>query len=203
MRFKLFVPYILSVCFFTAALPAFSQVAPAYHAQSLQLTVGVGPSSYNVDWGHGPMYGGTIWADWYPGKIQSFAHGLGIEAEARDISLHQNCSPPGFCPQTNMRQDTAGGGVVYNWRLFARFHPYVKFLVEDGSVDFYPLPGYSHDTRTLLAPGGGFEYRFYGPLLVRADYEYQNWLGKLLGSTLNPEGITVGVAYDFSHPQGR
>jgi len=32
---------------------------------------------------------------------------------------------------------------------------------------------------------------------VRGDYEYQDW-GTLLGNTLNPQGITVGVAYEFS-----
>jgi opacity protein-like surface antigen len=102
-----------------------------------------------------------------------------------------------------MRQDTAGGGPIFNWHVTKRFHPYFKGLFEDGSIDFFPLPGYSHDTRLLIAPGGGFEYRFLGPLKVRADYEYQFWMGNLLGNTLNPQGFTVGIAYDFSHPQGR
>jgi len=200
MRFKLFVSPIFAVCLFTAALPAFSQVAPAYNAPGVPWSVGVGPSSFDVDWGHGRMLGGTIWADWYPKQIRSLVHvrGLGVEMEARDISLNQNLPP-----QKNMRQDTAGGGPIFNWHVTPRFHPYFKGLLEDGSVDFYPLPGYSHDTRLLLAPGGGFEYRFLGPLTVRADYEYQFWLGKLLGNTLNPQGFTVGIAYDLSHPQGR
>jgi opacity protein-like surface antigen len=144
------------------------------------------------------MYGGTIWADWYPTQLPQILHGLGVEVEARDISLHQNCIPPGFCPQKNLRQDTAGGGVIYDWHLFHRFHPYGKFLVEDGSVDYFPSPPHSHANLMVFAAGGGFEYRFLGPLWVRGDYEYQDW-GTLLGNTLNPQGITVGVAYDFSH----
>ena len=101
-----------------------------------------------------------------------------------------------------MRQDTAGGGPIFTWRHYRNFHPYAKFLIEDGSVDFYPLPGYSHDTRTLFALGGGFEYRIFRSIWARVDYEYQDW-GTLLGNTLNPQGATVGVAYDFSHPRPR
>jgi hypothetical protein len=204
MRFNLFVVPLLTGSLFVSVSAAFSQAVPAYEGErpSLHLSVGIGPSSYDVDWGHGRMYGGTIWADWYPAKLPQILHGLGVEAEARDISLHQNCDPPGFCPQKNMRQDTAGGGAIYNLRLIRKVHAYAKFLVEDGSVDFYPLPGYSHDTRLLFAPGGGFEYRFFGPIWARADYEYQDW-GTLLGNTFNPQGITVGVVFDFSHPDSR
>jgi Outer membrane protein beta-barrel domain len=200
MRFKLFIPPILTGFLFAVTLPAFSQVAPAYKAPGVPWSVGIGPSSYDVDWGHGRMLGGTVWADWYPEQIRDLTHirGFGLEMEARDISLDQNLPA-----QKNMRQDTAGGGPILNWHLTDRFHPYFKGLFEDGSVDFYPLPGYSHDTRLLIAPGGGFEYRFLGPLNVRADYEYQIWVGKLIGNTLNPQGFTVGIAYDLSHPQGR
>jgi hypothetical protein len=200
MRFKLFVPPILTVGLFIAALPAFSQVAPAYNAPGVPWSIGVGPSSWDVDWGHGRMYGGTIWADWYPEKVESLVHarGLGLEIEARDISLHN----VGY-GQKNQRQDTAGGGPIFNWHVTNRFHPYFKGLFEDGSIDFYPIYSYSHDTRLLVAPGGGFEFRFVGPLNVRADYEYQFWIGKLLGNTLNPQGFTLGVAWDLSHPQGR
>ncbi len=206
MRFKLIVAPILTVSLFAPVFTAFSQAVPAYKGQPLPLTVGIGPSSYDVDWGHGRMYGGTIWADFYPKQFPQILNGLGVEVEARDISLHQNCIPPGsnFCPQKNMRQDTAGGGAIYNWHLkwhYAHgFDLYGKFLIEDGSVDYYPNHPQSHDTRMLLAPGGGVEYRFFGPLLVRGDYEYQDWIGKLLGNTFNPQGFTVGIAYDFSYP---
>ncbi|MGO8760256.1 MAG: outer membrane beta-barrel protein [Terracidiphilus sp.] len=198
MRLKWLVPPIVTVTLFAAAIPAFSQVAASYKAKSAPWSIGVGPSSYDVDWGHGRMLGGTIWADWYPAQLQHLVRGLGVELEARDISLDRNLPT-----QTNMRQDTAGGGPIFSWHVSNRFRPYVKGLIEDGSVDFYPLPGYAHDTRLLVASGGGFEYRFFGPLKARADYEYQTWIGTLLGNTLNPQGFTVGVAYDLSHPQGR
>jgi opacity protein-like surface antigen len=209
MRFKLLVVPILAVSLFAPVFPAFSQVAPAYSGPNLPLSVGIGPSGYDVDWGHGAMYGGTIWADWYPAQLPEILHGLGVEVEVRDISLRQNCNPPGFCPQKNLREDTAGGGVIYSWRHFRNFHPYAKFLIEDGSVDHYlvtPTPSVprdqSHANLMLFAAGGGLEYRIYRPIWVRADYEYQDW-GTLLGNTLNPQGITVGVSYDFSHAHSR
>lgn len=195
MRFKFSVFYVLPVVLFAAAT-ASAQVAPAYQSQGIPLTVGLGPSSYDVDWGHGRMYGGTVWVDWYPIQLPKALAGLGVEFEARDISLHN----VGF-GQKNVRQDTAGGGGIYTWRRFENFRPDFKFLVEDGSVDFTsPSPTYSHDTRFLLAPGGGFQYRIYHQLWARADYEYQIWEGALLGNKLNPQGFTVGVQYDFAHP---
>lgn len=200
MRSRLFVPFILALSLLTAPLPAFSQVASIYSAPGMPVSVGIGPSSYDVDWAHGRMYGGTIWADWYPQFLESFAHvrGLGVEVEARDISLDKHYG------QQNMRQDTLGGGMIFDWHLTPRFHPILKGLIEQGSVDFSTnSPTYSHDTRALTASGGGFEYRFAGPLKVRADYEFQYWIGPLLTKTLNPQGFTLGIAYDFSHPQGQ
>jgi opacity protein-like surface antigen len=208
MRFKLFVLPILTVSLFAAAFPAFSQVVPAATIEhNWPLSIGIGPSSYDVDWGHGRMYGGTIWVDYYPGMLPSFLHGLGVEAEVRDISLNRHEDPhqanPSRSEQANTKQDTAGGGVIYTWRHFRNFHPYGKFIIADGSVDFLTdSPTYSHDTRTLYAPGLGFEYRIYRQFWARVDYEYQDW-GTLLGNTLNPQGFTVGVAYSFMHRNPR
>lgn len=194
MRFKLFIIPILTVSLFAPLFPAFSQVVPAYTGRSLPLSVGFGPSSYDVDWGHGRMYGFTVWADYYPGFIPSSLRGLGVEIEARDISMDRSYTQP------NVRQDTAGGGPIYTWRHFRNFHPYAKFLYEYGSYDFtvFQAPDYKHDTRSLWAAGGGLEYRVYRPIWVRADYEYQTWQ-TLLGRTPNPQGFTVGFALDFSH----
>jgi opacity protein-like surface antigen len=153
------------------------------------------------------MYGGAFWIDYYPG-MPSILHGLGVEVEARDISFDRHEVPtqqyPNWSGQANTREDTAGGGAIYTWRHFRNFHPYGKFLISYGSVDFitgltHATSTYTHDTRTVMAPGLGIEYRIFRPLWARADYEYQDWLGKLLGTTLNPQGFTVGVAYDFSH----
>src|SRR5580658_5726855 len=113
MRFKLFVFHILAATILFAAATTSAQVAPAYQSQGIPLTIGFGPSSYDVEWGHGRMYGGTVWVDWYPIQLPKALEGLGVEFEARDISLHN----VGF-GQKNVRQDTAGGGVIYTWRRF-------------------------------------------------------------------------------------
>ncbi len=195
MRFRLFVLPVLAVSIFSITAPAYSQAVPAYQRRTWPISVGIGPSSYDVDWGNGRMLGGTIWADWYPTKLPHILRGLGLEGEVRDISLNRSSD------QTNVRQDTAGAGPIYAWRHFHSFHPYAKYLIAYGSVDFPGNGTYSHDTRTLYAPGGGFEYRFYRQLWARADYEYQTWQSLFgLGNTPNPQGFTVGVAYDFARP---
>jgi opacity protein-like surface antigen len=194
MRFRLLILPVLTASIFAVTVPAWSQAAPAYVRNSLNLEVGIGPSGYDVDWGHGRMFGGTVWADWYPEKLPSAIHGLGLEIEARDISLNRHLPP-----QYNLRQDTAGGGPIFTWRHFPNFHPYAKFLIEDGSYDYSPTPTSSHASRMLWVAGAGLEYRVYRSFWARADYEYQTWQ-TLLGKTPNPQGVTVGIAFDFAHP---
>jgi opacity protein-like surface antigen len=199
MHFRLLILPVLAVSILAVTVPAWSQTVPAYQENSLDLSVGVGASSYDVDWGHGRMYGETIWADWYPHGLPSKLHGLGLEVEARDISHDRHLQP-----QFNLRQDTAGGGPIFSWRHFRNFHPYAKFLISDGSYDFSPVPVgpdkyYSHASLILWAPGVGVEYRIHRSIWMRADYEYQTWQ-TLLGKTPNPQGITVGMAYNFAYP---
>jgi opacity protein-like surface antigen len=205
MRFKLLVFPILTVSLIFAALPALSQTVAPYQSKStIPIVIGFGPAAYNPDWGHGIMYGGSVWADWYPKQFPHSLDGLGIEFEARDISLNRHPEPnqPPRSGQANTKEDTVGGGFIYGRRYFHNLHPYVKGIFSIGSVDFITnSPTYSHDTRFLMAPGGGVEYRIYRPLWARVDYEYQIW-GKLFGNgdVLTPEGLTIGVSYDFSHP---
>jgi hypothetical protein len=202
MHFKLLAPPLLTVSLIFAALPAHSQTIAPYQGQGIPIILGFGPSGYNPDWGHGRMYGGAVWADWYPKEIPAVLHGFGIEAEVRDISLNKHPEPdqPARSGQANTKEDTAGGGVIYTWQFLHNLHFYGKFLVSDGSVDFITgSPTYSHDTRMVMSPGGGVEYRVFRPIWARVDYEYQDW-GTLLHETLNPSGFTVGISYDFSHP---
>jgi opacity protein-like surface antigen len=44
--------------------------------------------------------------------------------------------------------------------------------------------------------GGGADFRATRSINVRADYEYQNWMGFPL-ATLHPSVVTIGVAYHF------
>jgi hypothetical protein len=89
MRFKVFLSSAVAVSLLTAAIPIFSQVVPQAKETGLPFTLGAGVSSFDVDWGHGRMLGGTLWADWHPSRIPSLLNGLGVEVEARDISLNR------------------------------------------------------------------------------------------------------------------
>ena len=121
MRLKLFIVPILTVSLFAPVFPAFSQVVQRRTSgPNLSLSVGFGPSGYDVDWGHGRMYGGAIWADWYPPRLPRILHGLSVEVEAREISLRQVPSA-GLLPSKEHAQDTAGSGVVSVGASFAIF----------------------------------------------------------------------------------
>ena len=199
MRLKLLVLPVLAVSMLTVSARAFSQAVPAYQREKTwPILLGVGPSGYNLDEGHGLMYGGTMWIDMYPGFLPRVLQGLGGEAEARDISLDRSPLRP------NARQDTVEGGPIYAWRHYHDIHPYAKYLIGHGSIDFAGSPTYSHDTRSFWGAGGGIEYRFYRQFWARADYEHQTWQ-PLFGSNFHfkPQGLTLGVAFDFAHPLPR
>jgi opacity protein-like surface antigen len=183
--------------FAAATASAFSQVVPAATEGGLPISAGGGISSYDVDWGHGRMLGTTLWIDYAPGFLPPVLRGLGIEAEARDISFDRGTHT------SNFRQDTAEGGPIYTWHHYPNFYPYVKGLLGIASIDFVSAtPDYKHDSRAILAMGGGVETRVYHHVWIRADYEYQMWQN-LLGGNLDPQGFTLGVKYDFRayHPR--
>jgi opacity protein-like surface antigen len=185
-----------------AALPSISQVAPAARQYSAPLVIGAGFSKFDSDWkvglkgsavNGGRLSGGVLWVDWNFYDHPSFLRGFGLEVEARDLNYSRTGNVP------TLREDTAAGGVIYTWRHYRKIHPYGKLLAGLGSIDFEHLsPTYSHDSRTFYAPGGGIEYRAWGNVWVRGDYEYQLWTEFFLkNQTMKPCGLTVGASYDF------
>jgi hypothetical protein len=197
MRYNLASKLTLAILFVTATVPAFTQVVPSATEGASPLTLGGGVSSIDMDWGHGRMEGGTLWAEWNPSLGPKLLSGFGLAVEARDIRLNHSTSQP-----ANLREDTAFGGAIYTWRHYRNFHPYGKYLMGLGGIDF-TLPTndpyfakYHHDTRTVTAPVLGLEYRAFRHVWVRAEYEYEFWPG-LLGYTSNPQGFTAGAVYNF------
>lgn len=171
-----------------------AQAAPAAETGGLTLAVGAGLSDYDVDWGYGRMLGGTLWVDAEPPLRPVWLHGLGAEIEARDISPNHSSTQP-----SNYREDTLGGGVTYTVHRYRSIRPYGKFLASYGSMDFETSsPTYSHDSRTVYAPGGGLAVDLHRNFWARVDYEYQFW-PQLLGRTTDPQGFTFGVMYDLDH----
>jgi hypothetical protein len=195
MRVKL----SLAALFLAAVLPVSAQVAQASKQSGVPLVAGVGFSDYYSDW-NGRLNGGTLWVDWSFYNFSRgplFLHNFSLEIEGRDL----NYGRTGIVP--NLRQDTAEGGPIYTLRHYRNFHPYGKFLAGIGSIDFnHMAPGYSHDSRSVYASGGGVEYRAYQDLWVRGDWEYQFWTDFFHHHALNPYGFTVGAVYDFRHIHG-
>ena len=205
MRFKLAVFPLLAVSFLTIAVSAFSQVVPSYERKSgWPFTIGAGPVNYDVDIGHGRMYGFAGWFDIYPGKLPSILHGhLGAEGELRHISLGASSSQQRnlYAPQPPVRYDPAAMGLIYIWHRLHNIRPYAKIMIGDGSVDFLPLSkSYAHDTRTFTAPAGGFEFRIKQDLWIRANYDYERWQSLAVYGNLKPQGFTLGASYDFTRP---
>jgi opacity protein-like surface antigen len=196
MRSKLFLGLTLAALVVGAACPASAQAVPAAKEGSLPLAVGAGFSYFDPDFESGQIYGGALWMDYTPNRIPSRLHGLGIEIEARDISLGRSSSQP-----SNLREDTAGGGLIYTWRHYPRFHPYAKGLGAYASIDFHSTdPYYNHDTRTIAIVGAGAEYRILSRVWVRGDYEYQHWPDFFGSGKAQPNGVTIGASYHFSTP---
>ena len=193
--------FLLAVLLVCASIPAFCQVVPeiGHPGKGWPLSVGVAFSTYDTDWKSTPeplnggrLSGGTVWADWNFYHLPPLLDGFGIEVEGRDLNYGRTGNDP------KMRQDTVEGGVIYTTHFYRRFHPYAKFLVGDGSIDFTSYdPNYSHDTRIMYTPGGGADTRFYKSLWLRVNYEYQFWPNFFDYHTLNPRGWDIGVAYDF------
>ena len=171
---------------------AIGQVTHQAEEGNVPLKVGFGISDYSIDWGHSRrMIGISAWANWGLKGVPPFMRGTGIEIEGHHIAYDR---PSGLI---KMKQDSGLGGVTYEWRHYDRVRPYGKFMIGFGSIDFDGPPNYTHDTRTILAPGGGVDVRVWRSVFVRADYEYQFWRQIFGPHDLNPQGFTIGAAYDF------
>ena len=174
--------------------PVFAQVAPAVKIGGLPLSVGVGLADYSIDYqSNDRMLGVTAWADY------SLFHGLGVEVEGQSIFADRpsqlcNYISYGIC---QMKQDSIKGGAIYKARpIFHGIHPYAKFLVGIGEI-YFPAHElyYTQDSFLTYGMGGGIEYKVWRNLSVRGDYEYQYYRQYLGNGSLNPNGVTVGVAY--------
>jgi opacity protein-like surface antigen len=186
---------VVALCV-TATMPVFSQVVPSATQSGLSLRVGAGFSDYSGDLNNGQLIGGALWVDFTPPHLPEILHGLGIEGEARGVRANRSSPTAGGAFQ----QATAGGGPTYTWRRYRNFRPYAKFLVNLAGQDFnIGDKEFHHESQIAYAPGGGIDYRITRNLWARADYEYQIWPDAYNTPhwTLDPEGITVGLAWDF------
>ncbi len=72
----------------------------------------------------------------------------------------------------------------------------LPFTVGGGISDFSDDWGIKNPRQV----GVGADVRFWNCFSVRAEYDYQFWHAIFGPHDLNPNGITVGVVYDFGRP---
>lgn len=207
MRVKPYLGLVLALLFLSAAYPVDAQSPPSANRDIVPYAIGGGLSGFNADFGHGHLLGGTLWLDYFPSGPPSILRGIGVEVEARDLNYGRSATQP-----SNLRQDTAQGGLIYVWPHFRKFRPCAKFSAGYGNADDgVTVTHRNHDSRNIYSAGGGAEYRVSGPLWVRVDYEYQLWpsffthpavgtLPAIPSGRLNPQGFTLGAVYHFDRP---
>jgi opacity protein-like surface antigen len=182
---------VLAALFLAGTLPIAAQSNPSAVQGAWPLIVGGGISRFNMDFpavSSSNMEGPTLWVDWV--HIPFAPRRLGLHAEWRKLNLN----PPSAAPQ--LRSNSFNGGPTYTW-TFSRLALYGKGAVGYGSMDFPPFGGYSHDSRTIWAAGGGAEYRVWNSVWARADYEYQWWPDLFVSGGVHPNGVTFSLGYDL------
>jgi hypothetical protein len=181
MRIKL----LFAILCLTSTGHLLAQASPSANQPRLPLTVGFGYSNFDTDW-NGRIWGPALTINWNSLPIK----GLGIALEGRHLAY--GTSLPNF------RYNTVAGGPVYTFRSYKKFQPFGEFLVGLGGINFHlPNSSYSHDTRSILVPGGGAKYQILPSVWVRGTYEYQIWPDMFSHHALTPNGFTIGGAYDF------
>jgi hypothetical protein len=208
--------FVLAALFLFTAMSVYSQSGPAAIESVWRVNVGGGATVFHDDfYGPGEMEGPTAWVDLFPNRGPRLVHGLGIEVEGHEISFG-GPQPQVLTSNASIvtRQDTYGGGPIYEWRHFKNFVPYGKFLWEQGSIDFnVGVPTYKHDNRSLYEYGAGFSYRLVHHIAIRGEFDKQVWqrlfqnhaVTTVTGIILEPRGATLGATYEFDkiHFRGR
>jgi opacity protein-like surface antigen len=193
MRSKSILVALFALFLIGSATHVGAQVTYSAREGKLPFSVGFGVSNFSDDWGYkNPRQVGlTIWGDWRIPHMPPVLDGLGVEFEGRDI----NYATPSYIP--GHRMTTGLIGPIFEFRRQSRIRPYLKYLMGIGNIDFPNNSNYQQDTRAILAPAGGADVRVWGRLSVRGEYEYQFWHAIFGPNDLTPQGVTVGVVYDF------
>jgi hypothetical protein len=180
---------------------AHSQAMPAT-SRAGDLQLGGGYTSANSDYLPNRMAGFALYGTF------DLAEHYGIEAGFHQVNQGQG----GL-----VYERTYELGARY-LRHYGRFAPYAKLMVGRGVFNFpadcrdkntnYPVSCSSPTVNpattgasanlayNMFAPGVGLDIAVHRRINVRADFEYQNWLG-FPPNGLKPTLLTIGVAYHF------
>ena len=169
------------------AAPAllFGQATPTA-SRAADLQIGGGFSNANTDYLTNRVNGPTFYFDF------DFYKHFGVEGEFRYLKDGT----------TNIYEKTYEVGGRYSYPFRDRYAPYAKLLYGRGVFNFTNTSGQTtaNLAYNMFAGGVGLDYHVLPYLNVRADYEFQHWMGFPNGG-LNPGVITIGVAYRF--PAGK
>lgn len=187
MRIKAFFAALVPGAILAAGsvVPAAAQVVAAARVPARPIGVGVGFSSYDLDYGPGRRMEGLS----ARGSFGLY-RGLGIDASARSIFM--------FTPSslTRMQQNTFLGGVYYESKPIFHVRPFARMAGGLGTIEFPSRnPAYTRDSYTVFAPSAGIEVPIRNGLYARAEYEYQFWRQYHGPRDLNPQGYTIGFTY--------
>ena len=166
--------------------------------------LGGGYTSANSDYLANRVRGFNLYGDF------DFTRHYGIEANFHQVSDPQPVS------HVYERTYEIGGRYVYHYHRYA---PYAKVLVGRGVFNFPPdclalgtnqpvsctasnvNPATTGSAANLayniIGLGGGLDVSVTRRINVRVDFEHQDWFG-FQNSSLQPNLISVGVAYHFS-----
>jgi len=147
------------------------------------LQVGAGFSNANTDYVPNRVNGPNIYFDF------DFTHRFGVEGEFRFLKDGS----------TNIYEKTyeIGGRYYHPIKPAFKFVPYAKLLYGRGVFNFaYNGVTTANLAYNMFAGGGGLDYRLIRSVNLRADFEYQKWLG-FPPNGLSPSVLTIGGAYHF------
>jgi hypothetical protein len=173
----------MASCLFGFALPALFGQATSTASRRADLQVGAGFVENNADYPYEP--GG-------PQDLKGFAFYATLDLSAHlggELVFHQANSSTG----DQLYQRTYEIGPRY-FRTYGRFAPYVKAMYGRGVFNF--PHGAANLAYNMFAGGAGVDVRVLPFINVRADYEYQDWMG-FPATGLTPQVLTFGVAYHF------
>jgi len=156
-----------------------AQAAESGEAPGLHIDAGGMISGFEPDEGNNVLLGPGVYVDTH------FSHWFQVEAEGRWLRWNQYYS--------EHQDNYLIGPRVPVCRVGRRGQIYGKALVGLGKMTF-PFGGYG--TFTDLAFGGTLDYHLSRKVTLRAvDFEYQYWPVWLPGQSLEPYGVSAGVAY--------
>ena len=144
-------------------------------------------------------------SDYVPQKIKGggayvnfdFKYHWGIEAEFHQINDSD--------PTTKIYERTYEIGPRYVLH-FGRLEPFAKVLYGRGVFNYPEVPSLTPGgppqgnaanlAYNIVAAGVGVDYRLTRSINVRAEYEFQKWLG-FPPNDLSPQVLGIGAAYRF------